>query len=250
MAQPGLLIFKNRDELSAHAADFIVRVTQDAIAARGRAMLALAGGATPQATYRLLSRSSGRDHIDWNRTFLFFTDERFVPPNDPANNFGVVQRTLLVSADAARVFPVPTELATPAAAAAAYETTLADAFDLADRRDQPPRFDLVLLGLGEDGHTASLFPGAASLSVTDRWVVATPPGSLPPHVERITMTLPLLNAAREVLFLVLGSRKAEVLRDVLEARHDGEPLPAAHVQPVDGTVTWLVDESAASRLKR
>jgi 6-phosphogluconolactonase len=245
-------IFGNHDDLSAHAADFIVRVARDAIRARGRATIALSGGATPQPAYALLAQFARARQVDWSRTALFFTDERFVPVNDPDSNFAMVQRTFLApaSVDSARVFPVPTQLVTPSAAATAYEATLADAFDLGDRRDHPPRFDLILLGLGEDGHTASLFPGAASLGVTDRWVVASPPGALPPRVERITMTLPVLNSAREILFLVSGANKAEALRDVLEARHSDEPLPAARVDPANGTVTWFVDEAAASRLKR
>jgi 6-phosphogluconolactonase len=255
VAQPGtrlITIFKNSDDLAAHAADFIVRATQDAIRTRGRAMLALAGGTTPERTYRLLTQPLRRSQIGWAHTFLFFTDERFAPIDDPASNFRMVQRALLapVSVAQGHAFPIPTQLATATDAAAVYEATLADAFEIGDRRDHPPRFDLILLGLGEDGHTASLFPGAASLDVTDRWVVASPPGSLPPCLERITQTFPVLNAARDVLFLVSGSSKAEALRDVLDGRPAREQLPAARVHPVDGMVTWFVDEAAASRLTR
>jgi 6-phosphogluconolactonase len=114
----------------------------------------------------------------------------------------------------------------------------------------PPRFDLILLGLGEDGHTASLFPGAASLWVTDRWVVASPPGILPPPMDRITLTFPLLNAAREILFLASGQHKAEALHDVLEGQPSPEERPAMGVCPVDGILTWFVDEVAASRPTR
>jgi 6-phosphogluconolactonase len=244
-------ILRDGDDLAATAADLLVRASHDAIRARGRAMLALAGGSTPQKMYGLLAQPARRGRIDWARVYLFFGDERFVPRDDPANNFAMVQRTLLdpISLPPDHVFPVPTHLATAAAAAEEYAVTLTEAFGMGDRVD-PPRFDLILLGLGEDGHTASLFPGAASLRVTDRWVVAGPPGTLPPPVDRITMTFPVLNAAREVVFLVIGEKKAEALRDVLEGQPSREDRPAAGVRPVDGTLTWLVDKAAGSRLTR
>jgi 6-phosphogluconolactonase len=248
---PAVTICNDGDDLAAHAADLFVQAAQAAIRARGRAMLALAGGSTPKRTYGALAQPARRIRIDWARTFLFLGDERFVPPDDPSSNFAMVERALLAPAavPAEHAFPVPTQLGTAAAAAAAYAATLTAAFGIGDRAD-PPRFDLILLGLGEDGHTASLFPGAASLSVTDRWVAATPPGTLPPPVERITLTFPVLNAAREIVFLVSGQNKAAALRDVLEGKPGREQRPAAWVRPVDGTLTWLVDEAAASGLKR
>ncbi len=248
---PAVTICRDGDDLAARAADLIIRAARVAIRARGRAMLALAGGSTPKATYGLLAQSTRRRQIDWTHAYLFFGDERFVRPDDPSSNFAMVQRTLLapLSVAAGQVFPVPTQLGTAAAAAAEYAVTLAKVFGT-DERPDPPRFDLILLGLGEDGHTASLFPGAASLAVTDRWVVAGPPGTLPPPVERITLTFPVLNASREVLFLVSGRNKAEALRDVLEGKPTREQRPAAWVRPVDGTLTWLVDEAAARRLTR
>lgn len=246
-----LRVFKDSDELAVHAADRIVRIAQDAIRVRGRAMQALSGGSTPKKTYRLLAQPARRRRIDWAHTYLFFGDERFVPPDDPSSNFAMVQETLLepASTPAGHVFPVPTQLATAALAAGEYAATLTRTFGMGESSD-PPRFDLILLGLGDDGHTASLFPGAASLWVTDRWVVASPPGSLPPPVERITLTFPVLNAAREILFLVAGQNKAAALQDVLEGRPGRAERPAAAVCPVDGVVTWLVDEAAASRLTR
>ena len=248
---PAVTICKDGDDLAARAADLIIRAAQVAIRTRGRAMLALAGGSTPKATYGLLAQPARRSRIEWARTYLFFGDERFVRPDDPSSNFAMVQRTLLAPAPVpgGHAFPVPTQLATAAAAAAAYAATLAKAFGIGEVGG-PPRFDLILLGLGEDGHTASLFPGAASLAVADRWVVASPPGATPPPVERITLTFPVVNAAREVLFLVSGENKAEALRVVLEGQPTREQRPAVWVRPVDGTLTWLVDEAAASRLTR
>ena len=248
---PAVTICRDGDDLAARAADLVVRTAEAAVRARGRAMLALAGGSTPKATYGLLVQPARRERIDWARTYLFFGDERFVPPGDPSSNLVMVEQALLAPAavPAGHAFAVPTRLATAAAAAAAYAALLAAAFGIGEA-DGPPRFDLVLLGLGEDGHTASLFPGAAALSVTDRWVVASPPGTLPPPVERVTLTFPVLNAARAVLFLVSGASKAAALRDVLEGRPTREQRPAAGVRPADGTLTWLVDEAAAGRLTR
>jgi len=244
-------IFRDSDHLAMHAAELITRAAQGAVGERGRAMMALAGGSTPEKTYTVLAQPDRRDRIDWAHTYLFLGDERVVRPDDPSSNFAMVRRTLLAPGrvPAGRAFPVPTQLATAAAAAAEYAATLTAVFGIGEAH-HPPRFDLILLGLGEDGHTASLFPGATSLWVTDRWVVATPPGGLPPPVERITLTFPVLNEAREILFLVSGENKAEALRDVLEGLPTREKRPAVGVHPVDGTLTWLVDEAAASRLTR
>ncbi len=142
---------------------------------------------------------------------------------------------------------MPTDRATPAESAADYAETLADVFAL-PVNTTPPRFDLILLGLGEDGHTASLFPGMPTLAIEEAWVAPSPPGTLPPPVDRSTLTFPVLNAARRVLFLVSGVSKAEALRDVIEGAATRETRPAAGVRPRDGMLTWLVDEAAASLL--
>lgn len=244
-------IFEDGDDLAAHAAEFIIRTLADAISARGRAMLALSGGTTPFKTYALLSQSAWRDRIDWTRTFIFFGDERFVPMDDPISNFAMAQRLLLtpVSVPRENTFPVPTQLASADAAARVYADTINMAFG-AREAGEPPRFDLIVLGLGADGHTAALFPGAESLSVDDRWAVATPPGKLLPQLDRITMTFPVLNAARTVLFLVSGAAKAPALHDVLEGGRSREECPAAGVSPESGALYWFVDRAAAGRLSR
>ncbi len=246
---PGVAVFADRDRLAEGAADAIVGALRQAVRERGRAMAALAGGSTPERTYAALARPGRRSLVDWARTSLFLGDERFVPPDDPSCNFAMVRRALLAPAGVpeGRAFAVPTRVPTAAAAAAGYAATLAAEFGIA-ADGAAPRFDLVLLGLGEDGHTASLFPHAASLGVTDRWVMATPPGAMPPLVDRITLTFPVLNAARAVVFLVSGRGKAAALREVLEGRPTRDECPAAGVRPGDGTVAWLVDEAAASEL--
>jgi 6-phosphogluconolactonase len=163
----------------------------------------------------------------------------------------MAQRALLAPAAVAKdhVFPIPTDAKTPAESAAAYTQTLAEFFQAAPD-GAAPRFDLILLGLGDDGHTASLFPGAAALNEDRSWVTWSPPGTLPPPVDRVTFTYPTLNAARQVLFLVAGANKAVAVQDVLEGHAPRERRPSAGVRPADGVVTWLVDEAAASRLTR
>jgi 6-phosphogluconolactonase len=234
-------------DLARQAADLFVRISDDAIRERGRCFVALSGGSTPEATYARLAQPEYASRIAWPRILLFFGDERLVPHDDPRSNFALAKRALLdaVPIPDANVFPIPTDR--PAAeCAAAYSATLARAFGIAENAP-PPRFDLIFLGLGDDGHTASLFPGAAALQVTNAWVTTSPPGVLPPPVERITLTYPVLNAARHVLFLVAGAKKAGVLADILEG---GAPLPAAAVRPGNGEVTWLIDEAAAGQLTR
>jgi 6-phosphogluconolactonase len=236
------------DALARTAAERIVADSKDAIALRGQFTIALAGGSTPKKAYGLLASAPFASEIEWSRVYAFFGDERFVPKDDDNSNYKMANESLLskVPIPTSNVFPVPTDKATPGDAAKAYEATLRAFFD---DDTNPPRFDLILLGLGDDGHTASLFPNASSLGMQDFWVVWSPPGVLPPPVDRITFTNAVLNAARHVLFLVAGANKAEALADVLE--HDASALkrPAAGVRPTNGTLTWLVDQEAAKLLK-
>jgi 6-phosphogluconolactonase len=239
------------DQLAAEAAERILEAAAEAIRARGVFRIALAGGSTPEKTYTLLGQPERAARIDRAKTYLFFGDERFVPPDDPRSNFGMARRTLLsrLSLPAGHVLPIPTDGKNAAEGAAAYARTLASEFTLGPAGGLP-RFDLILLGLGDDGHTASLFPGAAALNEDRAWVTWSPPGTLPPPVDRVTLTFPVLNAARQVLFLVAGAKKAVPVRDVVEGRCTREQRPAAGVRPSDGTVTWMLDEAAAGLLTR
>ena len=162
----------------------------------------------------------------------------------------MARRALLsnVPIPATQVLAIPTTEISTEAAADAYSRELGRVFDQASDSLPMPRFDLVLLGLGDDGHTASLFPGMPAVQVDDRWVTWSPPGVLPPPVDRVTMTLPLLNAAREIVFLVAGEKKANVLREILEENPAREKYPAAGIAPTGGSLTWLLDAAAASRL--
>lgn len=248
MYPSSLIVLDNGTALAAQAAEFIARAAREAVQERGRFMLALAGGKTPEETYRHLAEPQQVSAMPWENTHLFFGDERFVPPDDQRSNFATVRRTLLagVPIPASQVHSVPTTLGSAAEAAAAYSEELAQHFTGCEHA--PPRFDLILLGLGEDGHTAGLFPHAPVLRITNEWVTWSPPGKLPPPVDRITFTYPVLNASRSVLFLVCGAKKAAVLRDVLEERRRPAQRPAAGVKPQRGSLTWMVDEEAAQML--
>ena len=248
---PAIQIFPDTETLAANAAELFVLAAQEAIAERGRFIVALAGGKTPESTYTRLAQPALAAQIEWDKVCVLMGDERFVSSDDERSNYGLARRTLLSSVPipAANVFSVPTDTATPAEAAQAYAETLAQVFTV-PLGGPPPVFDLILLGLGDDGHTASLFPGMPSLTVTNAWVVYTPPGVLPPPVDRITLTFPVLNAARQVLFLVSGAPKAAAVREILQGDAHKQQLPAAGVQPTEGMLTWFLDEAAASELTK
>jgi 6-phosphogluconolactonase len=224
--------------LARAAAERIAADAAAAIADRGGFRLVLAGGETPRETYRVLADSDPARQVDWARVEVFWGDERCVPPEDPRSNYRVARESLLdrVPIPPGHVHRIRGE-DEPASAARAYEAALAGVVP-----------DLVLLGLGRDGHTASLFPGQAAVRESERTVVAEYVRAV--GAWRITMTLPLLNSARAVLFLVSGADKAEALHRVLELAPPPDQAPAAAVRPALGRLDWLVDAAAASRLVR
>jgi 6-phosphogluconolactonase len=230
------------------AADEFVRVGRLAIGAQGRFSVALSGGSTPRNLYSLLA--SNYADFPWNRTFLFFGDERHVPPTDPESNYRMVSEALLtkISIPASNVFRVKAENPDAGAAAADYEAQLRNFFEL--KPGKFPRFDLILLGVGPDGHTASLFPDSEGLKEQTRLVIANWVEKFKTH--RISFTFPVLNRAAEVMFLASGPDKADMLRQVLEGKAPEEkntpPYPAQKVQPEDGNLLWMLDEAAASKL--
>jgi 6-phosphogluconolactonase len=219
------------------AAERFIGLASAAISERGHFFVALSGGSTPRPVYALLAEEPFVSRVDWTRVHVFWGDERCVPPDHPDSNYRMASRALLdhVPIPAENVHRIQGELL-PQEAALVYRAELREV--LGDDR----RFDLILLGMGTDGHTASLFPGAMALEERERDVVAV-------YVEkrtawRVTLTLPLINAARHVMFLVSGAGKAPLLARV----RAGDPLPAALVQPEDGQLTWLVDRHAAADL--
>jgi len=236
-------VFPNLEGLSLAAAESFADAAAEAISQRGRFTVALSGGSTPSRLYQLLTLPPLRQRIDWSRCHLFWGDERLVPPDHADSNYRLARETLLdgVPLPVAQIHGVPVEVGEGNDVAQSYEEDLRDFFG---RDELWPRFDLLLLGLGSDGHTASLFPGSPALEESQRWVVATPPGTLPPPVHRVTLTLPAINAAREVLFLVAGADKAGVLHRVLQG---DVGLPAARVRPAGGDLYWFVDLAAIAR---
>jgi 6-phosphogluconolactonase len=209
--------------------------------ATGGARICLTGGRTPQALYRLLARSPWRERIAWHSTHWFVGDERFVPLADPLSNMGTAGALMLDRCAApGTVHPIPTDAADPDRAARAYEATLQAVYGASQLDRERPLFDLVLMGVGGDGHTASLFPGAPALAEPARWTVGVEKAGLAPFVPRVTLTLPALNACREMLALVDGADKRPVLAKLAASDH----LPAARLNPWGG-LTWIVTTDAA-----
>jgi 6-phosphogluconolactonase len=227
------------------AADEVIHAATAAVAERGRFTIALSGGSTPKNLYTLIAANASAN-LPWAQMFFFWGDERHVPPDDPDSNYRMAKEAFLskIPVPPGNVFRIPAENPDAAAAAEAYEQTLRKFFAVG--AGEFPRFDLILLGMGPDGHAASLFPETAALQEKSRLVVANWVEKL--GTSRITFTLPLLNAARCVAFLVSGIDKAEALHEVLEGNAPGEKYPSKLVQPSAGKLIWFVDRAAASQL--
>jgi 6-phosphogluconolactonase len=237
---PNSLVFRDPESLARAAAARIA----EAIAAAGgeRIALCLSGGSTPKRLYQILAGPEFVQAFPWSRLHWFWGDERMVPPDHPDSNFGMAREALLNSAPVppGNIYPIKMVGLFPAEAAATYERTLKTFYGAETLDPARPLFDIMLLGLGEDGHTASLFPGSATLDEEERWVVAEPRAHQSPFVPRVTLTLPALGSSRLGLFLVAGASKHGPLQAIAE----GRDLPAGRVQPA-GELAWLVDEAAA-----
>ena len=247
--KPALRVVREPAALFLSAAESIVRIAQQAVAANGRFTWALTGGSTPRPLYSLLASDPAlRAALPLGQTHFFWGDERHVPPDHPESNFRMAYETILsqLAPGADQVHRIAAENPDASQAAAECERELRRFFAL--RADEFPRFDLVLLGLGSDGHTASLFPGTRALDERRRIVVSNRVDKL--DAERITLTAPAINNAAHVVFLVSGADKAKALKAVLEGPRDVRQLPAQLIAPHDGTLTWLVDEEAARLLEK
>jgi 6-phosphogluconolactonase len=230
--------------LAQEAARRFISIGQAALRDRGGFRVALSGGSTPKALYELLG-GADRSQLDWRKVQVFWGDERCVPPDHPDSNYRMAREALLTRIDIPdqNVHRLKGEL-DPDQAAQEYTLELQRAFQIDAR--QLPRFDLILLGLGPDGHTASLFPGTAAVHEQQRWVIGH-------HVEqlqtnRLTLTPPVLNHASHLIFLVAGSEKAAILQSVLYGPYVPDQHPAQVIAPVDGQLTWLIDQAAAAFL--
>jgi 6-phosphogluconolactonase len=246
MGAAELRILENGDELACEAADFVVWLGEQALARHGRFRLALSGGSTPKALYGLLAGPTLTKRLDWSRASFFFGDERCVPPDHADSNFRMASETLLKPLRIAqdRVFRMAGD-EEPEKAARQYEGTIREEFGVA--APAWPSFDLILLGLGDDGHTASLFPGTQASNERERLVVSShaPQGV----TQRLTFTAPLINHAQTVVFLVSGTSKAPAVRAVLED-HAAAParFPAKLIRPEPGRLIWFLDHAAAAEL--
>ncbi len=243
-------ILDDPEAMTRRAAEEFVRLAEDAVRAKGRFTVALSGGSTPRALYSLLASGGApyRSRVPWGRTHFFWGDERHVPDDHPESNFRMAHEVLLsrTPVPAENIHRIRAEDPDAEKAAHDYETSLRDFFGL--KAGEPPRLDLVLLGMGADGHTASIFPGTGVIAEADRLVAAAWVGKFSAH--RITLTPPVLNNAACVLFIVGGAEKADALRAVLSGAFNPDRFPAQAVLPTNGRLLWLVDRAAAGRLEK
>ena len=239
-----LRVAPDPERLSELAAREVVEVVRHAVALRGRATIALSGGSTPRRLYARLGEQAGSEAA-WAKTDLFWVDERFVPTDRPESNYRLVRETLLSGGHIPpeRVHPVPTDARDVVTAGERYDAELHRFFTASG-----PTVDLAVMGIGPDGHTASLFPGTSALDERARWAVAVAQSPVPPSVPRVTLTLPFLNRSRCVLFLAVGAEKAEIVHRAVEEPGDGvDRLPAARIAGLESTVFFL-DAAAAGQL--
>ncbi len=229
--------------LALRGARIFATSARESVNRNGRFVVALSGGSTPRRMNEMLGEETYCLKIPWDKVYLFWVDERCVPENDEASNYGAAKRAFLESVPIPEehIYPMPGEVS-PEAGALRYQENIRDFFHLTETGK--PIFDSILLGVGKDGHTASLFPGQNALEEGERLVVAVKGGE--PNVSRLTLTYPVLNRARHILFLVSGKSKAEILKTILEGKE--MRLPAQKIQPVNGKLTWLLDQDAASLL--
>jgi 6-phosphogluconolactonase len=239
-----VLIFDDSEALARVAAERFAEISGEAVRAKGRFGVALSGGSTPRRIYELLAGAEFKGRVDWSKAHVFFGDERCVPPDDEASNYRMAQDTLLsrVNVPAENVHRMIGE-GDAAASARLYEDELRSFFGDAEF----PTFDLVMLGLGDDGHTASLFPGTRALEERGAWVAANWVEKLGAY--RLTLTAPVVNHAAHVMFVVAGAGKAERLHEVLEGAREPRRLPAQLIRPVGGSLEWFIDLAAAARLE-
>ena len=238
-----IIIEPNAADLARKGAEIFSRAAKESVGMRGRFAVAISGGSTPRSMHSMLGEEPFCSDIPWDKTDIFWADERCVLENDPASNFGLARQDFLDK------IPIPQNKIHPLQGSLSYEEgalwyqkKLKKFFQR--KEDEFPRFDLIFLGIGTDGHTASLFPGQSALNEMKRWVVAVKGGN--PDVNRLTLTFPVINRGKQIVFMISGKKKASVVKTVLSGIQSG--LPAQLVQPLKGTLIWLLDREAASLL--
>jgi 6-phosphogluconolactonase len=243
--EPRILISDSPEEMAVQGANIFAERAKASVNTRGKFFVALSGGSTPRPMHRLLIQEPYRSEIPWGQMHVFWADERCVPSTDPASNFGAAQRDFIHQAPipAGQIHPMPGEMA-PEVGALKYQDDLVSSFQLG--KGELPVFDVIFLGVGADGHTASLFPRQKSLNEKEKMVAAVEGGES--DVSRLTMTLPVINNAKEIVFLACGKEKAAVVKSIIEG--GDQWLPAQKVAPVNGVLTWLLDRDAASLLSK
>jgi 6-phosphogluconolactonase len=249
VAQRHIQIFGHCSEIASYASHEVARISAEAVLARGVFSIALAGGSTPKMLYALMAEHPTlRDSLPWDKMEVFFGDERHVGPGHADSNFQMATDAMLskVPLQPEHIRRIKGEYEDTAQAAAEYEDEIRRQFGL--KPGEFPRFDLILLGMGNEGHTLSLFPGTKALQETKRIVTHNWVGKL--YTERITLTAPAANAAANIIFMVAGSDKACALKAVLEGPHEPEQLPAQMIQPTNGSLSWLIDAAAGSMLSK
>jgi len=241
--QPQIIVTRGPSELARIAAGIFRTTAKDSVSQKNLFNVAISGGSTPRDMHRLLAEEPYRSDIPWEEIHIFWVDERCVPVDGPASNFGLAKKDFLeqIPIPLEQIHPMPGDFS-PEEGAKKYQEEMETVFQIQEK--DFPIFDLIFLGLGKDGHTASLFPGAKSPHEADRWVIAVKGGN--PNVYRLTLTYDVLNRAKAIYFLVSGKEKAPIVRTVLEDKD--ACLPAQKIQPVQGKSTWLLDKEAASLL--
>ena len=241
---PEICVLAGPEQVAERAAEIFAALAEDAWGAKEDLRVALSGGSTPRILYRLLASDRYRERVPWERVRFFFGDERWIPHDHLDSNYRLANDELFskVGVPPENVFPMPTEDLSPEQAAELYETTLRREFGW----DDMPGFDLIFLGMGDDGHTASLFPHTGVLREKEKLVAAHHVEKL--DADRITLTPPVLNTARRVLFMVAGKSKAPALREVLQGEYNLQEYPSQLLRKAGGQVTWLIDKEAASGL--
>jgi 6-phosphogluconolactonase len=245
---PRRVVLSGPEAVAREAANRILKIAGEAVSERNEFRVVLSGGSTPRRLYEMLAAEPFRTRLAWSRVRFFWGDERCVGPDDPDSNFRMAREALLdpLGVTESNIHRMRGEASVPDHAAREYETDMRKLFGLGPDAP-PPAFDVVLLGMGADGHTASLFPGTDGLRETKRWVVANPVPKL--NTTRLTLTVPILNRAARIIFMVTGADKSKALSEVLEGPFEPERLPSQLIRPESGNLVWIMDEAAAAGLK-